>query len=375
VGLSDRNYAITRQIAEQVRGVPGAADVHIHQVVNVPMMKVVVDREKAQELGLTQRDVANDLLISLSSSGQAFPNYWLDLKNGVSYLLAEQTPQLHVDSLAAVVDTSVVAPNGQAAELLANIADVHRTSTPGVISHYNVQPVYDIYANVQGRDLGGVAGDIDRILAKVQSNLPPGTTVKMLGQVQSMNASFIGLGVGLIFSIVLVYLLMVVNFQSWIDPLIIISALPGALCGILWMLFLTQTTFSVPALMGAIMCVGVSTANSILVVVFANDRRHEGDSALAAAMAAGCTRLRPVLMTAGAMIIGMVPMALGFGEGGEQNAPLGRAVIGGLLVATFTTLFLVPVVYSVLRRRQPQPVLAVVPLATHRGTTIRQPGN
>jgi multidrug efflux pump subunit AcrB len=321
------------------------------------MLKVVVDREKAQQLGLTQRDVANDLLISLSSSGQAFPNYWLDLKNGVSYLLAEQTPQSHVNSLAAVEDTPVTSPKTHTTELLANIAHVERTTTPGVISHYNVEPVYDIYANVQGRDLGGVAREIDKILATFQPKLPKGTRVRMLGQVQSMNASFVGLGVGLIFSIVLVYLLLVVNFQSWVDPFIIITALPGALCGILWILFLTQTVFSVPALMGAIMCVGVSTANSILVVAFANDRRVEGDDAITAAMNAGRTRLRPVLMTAAAMILGMLPMALGMGEGGEQNAPLGRAVIGGLLVATFTTLLFVPLVYSVLRRKQPQPVV------------------
>jgi len=222
-----------------------------------------------------------------------------------------------------------------------------------VISHYNVQPVYDVYANVQGRDLGGVTADVQSILAKHQKSLPRGTSTAMHGQAESMNSSFAGLEFGIAFAVILVYLLMVVNFQTWIDPLIIISALPGAMSGILWILYLTGTTFSVPSLMGAIMCIGVATANSILVITFANDRRQEGDNAIEAAFLAGRTRLRPVLMTALAMVLGMMPMALGFGEGGEQNAPLGRAVIGGLIVATVTTLFLVPVVYSVFRKTQP----------------------
>jgi multidrug efflux pump subunit AcrB len=361
VGRDEGNCAIARQIAKQVRGVPGAADVHVQQVTNVPMMRVVVDRERAQELGLTQRNVANNLIISLSSSVQAFPNYWLDPKNGVSYLLAEQTPMSRLDSMDAILDTPIISSTNSSTkrpqELLSNIAHIERTTTAGVINHYNVRPVYDIFANVQGRDLGGVSRDISKIMANFEPKLPKGTTLTMRGQVQSMNQSFLGLGVGLLFSIVLVYLLMVVNFQSWLDPFIIITALPGALCGILWMLYVTQTTFSVPALMGAIMCVGVSTANSILVVAFANDRRAEGDDATTAAMTAGMTRLRPVLMTAAAMILGMLPMALGMGEGGEQNAPLGRAIIGGLTVATITTLLFVPVVYAMLRRKQPQAIV------------------
>jgi multidrug efflux pump subunit AcrB len=266
-----------------------------------------------------------------------------------------------LDSMDAILDTPIISSTNSSTkrpqELLSNIAHIERTTTAGVINHYNVRPVYDIFANVQGRDLGGVSRDISKIMANFEPKLPKGTTLTMRGQVQSMNQSFLGLGVGLLFSIVLVYLLMVVNFQSWLDPFIIITALPGALCGILWMLYVTQTTFSVPALMGAIMCVGVSTANSILVVAFANDRRAEGDDATTAAMTAGMTRLRPVLMTAAAMILGMLPMALGMGEGGEQNAPLGRAIIGGLTVATITTLLFVPVVYAMLRRKQPQAIV------------------
>lgn len=356
VGRDRANFALTQKIAAQVRKVKGAVDVHVHQVLNVPEIAVNVDRQRAQELGITQKDVANNLLISLSSSGQAAPNYWLDPKNGVSYTVAVQTPTYKMGTISELVNTPVTGTTGKAPQLLTNVATLGRSRTAAVINHYNVQPVYDVFANVQGRDLGGVASDIDRILAVVNKDLPRGTTIIMRGQVQSMNASFIGLGTGIFFAILLVYLLMVVNFQSWIDPFIIIMALPGALSGILWMLFATQTTFSVPSLMGTIMCIGVATANSILMVTFANDRRAEGDDALRAALAAGYTRLRPVTMTALAMIIGMLPMALGLGEGGEQNAPLGRAVIGGLAVATFTTLFFVPVVYSLLRRKQPIPI-------------------
>jgi multidrug efflux pump subunit AcrB len=353
VGRDPGNYAIAKAISEQVRQVPGAVDVHVHQVLDTPELDVNVDRERAQDVGLTQQNVANNLLISLSSSGQGAPNYWLDPKNGVSYLVAVQTPQYKINSMAELQNTPIVNP-GQPTQLLSNLAQFGRGKAAQVISHYNVQPVYDIYANVQGRDLGGVSQDVNRILAKFEKHLPRGSSLTVRGQVESMNSSFVGLGFGLIFAILLVYLLMVVNFQSWVDPFIIIMALPGALCGIIWMLFVTQTTFSVPSLMGAIMSIGVATANSILLVTFANERREEGDDALTAALAAGYTRLRPVLMTASAMVIGMLPMALGLGEGGEQNAPLGRAVIGGLALATFTTLFFVPVVYSVLRRKQPR---------------------
>jgi CzcA family heavy metal efflux pump len=352
-GRNPGNYALTEQIAAKVRHIPGAADVHVHQVVDMPEMRINVDRERAEGFGLTQKDIANTLLISLSSSGQAFPNYWLDPKNGVSYPVAVQTPQNKMNSVDALEGTGFKGTAGNQAELLSNLSVIQRRNTAEVINHYNVQPTFDIYANVTDRDLGGVARDINTILRQETSHLPPGTTLVMRGQVESMTSSFIGLGIGLALSIVFIYMLLVVNYQSMVDPLIIITALPGALCGIVWMLFTSHTNFSVPALMGAIMCIGVSTANSILVVTFANDRRLAGDSVMTAAMAAGCTRIRPVLMTAAAMILGMLPMALGMGEGGEQNAPLGRAVIGGLFVATISTLLFVPVIYTLLRHKPP----------------------
>src|SRR6267143_1717725 len=303
--------------------------------------------------GLTQRDVANALLASLASSADAAPNFWLNPKNGVNYRVAVQTPQYRVDSPDALQSEPINAVGASSPELLTNLAGVERGTTATVSNHYNVQPVFDIFASVQDRDLGGAARDIKRILADASRALPRGSTLVVRGQVQSMNAAFVGLSTGLIFAIVLVYALMVVNFQSWLDPFIIISALPGAIAGILWALFLTQTSISVPSLMGAIMSIGVATANSILLVTFANDERQDGHGAVTAALSAGYTRLRPVLMTALAMIIGMFPMALGLGEGGEQNAPLGRAVIGGLAVATVTTLFVVPVFYSLFRGRAP----------------------
>jgi len=354
IGRDPHNFAIAKEMAEKIRRVPGAVDVHVNQVLDTPAINVKVDRERAQEMGLSQRDVANSMLISLSGSGQAAPNYWLDPKNGVNYIVAMQTPQYKLDTLAALANTPINA-SGTPDELLQNVSTMSRGISAQNISHYNVQPTYDVYANVAGRDLGGVTTDIQKIVASYEGHLPRGTSTTIRGQSQSMNESFIGLGTGIAFAIILVYLLMVVNFQTWIDPFIIICALPGAMSGILWMLFVTGTRFSVPSLMGTIMCIGVATANSILVVTFANDRRLEGDNALTAAFAAGRTRLRPVLMTALAMVIGMLPMALGLGEGGEQNAPLGRAVIGGLMVATVTTLFFVPVVYSALRKRQPNP--------------------
>jgi multidrug efflux pump subunit AcrB len=353
VGNDASNFAIATAIARKVRLVPGAADVHVHQVVDNPELHVHVDYEKAQQLGLTQQDVANNLLVSLSSSGQVMPNYWVNPKNGVSYLVAVQTPQRDVSSLDQLSKLSLPSGPRSATQQLSNISSISRRTTTAVINHYNVQPTFDVYSNVQGRDLGGVAADIQGVVDSFHTKLPHGTTVVIRGQVESMNSSFLGLGAGLLAAIVLVYFLLVVNFQSWIDPFIIITALPGALSGILIMLFVSNTTFSVPALMGAIMCVGVATANSILVVNFANDRRAEGDDALTAAITAGCTRLRPVMMTALAMILGMLPMALALGEGGEQNAPLGRAVIGGLIVATVTTLFFVPLVYSLLRKSSP----------------------
>lgn len=346
------NYEIAQEMAARIARVRGAVDVHVHQVVNAPAFRVDVDRTRAQQVGLTQSTVASNLLISLAGSGQAAPNFWLNPQNGVQYSVITQTPQPRLDSLEALLATPVSnSDRNGVAQVLGNLASLERTTMPSVISHHNVQPVFDVYANVDGRDLGGVADDVEKIVEEFRPKLPRGSFVTVRGQVLSMSSSFTGLGVGILFAIVLVYLLMVVNFQSWLDPFIIIMALTGALAGIVWMLFLTRTTLSVPSLMGAIMSVGVATANSILVVTFANDQRKEGQDARAAALAAGSTRLRPVIMTALAMIIGMLPMAFGLGEGGEQNAPLGRAVIGGLLLATVATLFLVPVVYATLRKK------------------------
>jgi multidrug efflux pump subunit AcrB len=353
-GRDPKGYDIANQIKARVAQVPGAVDVHVHQLVNGPDLRVNVDRTRAEQIGLTQNNVAQTMLISLSSSGQTAPNYWLNFQNGVNYQVAVQTPQYKMDTLQDLQNTPVVAPNLPRPELLGNLATIERRESPVIVNHYNVQPVFDVLANVQGRDLGGVADEVAKVVDSFKSQLPRGTFLSMRGQVQSMNSSFAGLGAGLIFAIVLVYFLMAVNFQSWTDPFIIIMALPGALCGIIWMLFLSGTTLNVPSLMGAIMAIGVATANSILLVTFANDERcaHENKNAFDAALSAGFTRLRPVIMTALAMIIGMLPMSLGLGEGGEQNAPLGRAVIGGLLVATVTTLFFVPVVYSLLRKKE-----------------------
>jgi multidrug efflux pump subunit AcrB len=351
------SYRIAKEIERRVALIPGATDVHVHQEVNYPTVRVDVDRTKADEVGLSQQNVANSVLISLSSSGQVAPNQWLNPDNGVNYQLVAQTPQNRVDSFDALLRTPITlgASTGGAngTQLLSNLATVSRGVSTAIASHYNVQPVMDVYANVEQRDLGGVAREVERIMAGVSPQLPRGSWMALRGQVQTMRSSFVGLGLGILFAIVLVYLLMAVNFQSWVDPFIILWALPGALAGIVWMLFVTQTTFSVPSLMGTIMCIGVATSNSILLVTFANDERWEGKNARAAALSAGFTRIRPVIMTALAMIVGMLPMALGFGEGGEQNAPLGRAVIGGLLVATFTTLFFVPVMYSYLRKAPP----------------------
>lgn len=353
VGRDPNNYKIAKQIEASLNRVPGAVDVNVHQVVDAPELRINVDRTLAEESGLTQRDVANNLLYSLSSSGQASPNYWLDPKKGVNYLVAVQVPQYKIDSVDALQNTPIGSgPNSQ--QLLSNLATIGRGTAMQVVNHYNVQPVYDIYANNQDRDLGGISRDVNQIVNKFKSTLSRGNSIVVRGQVDTMNSSFIGLGAGLVFAIVLVYCLMVVNFQTWLDPLIIMMALPNALAGIVWILFITQTTLSVPSLMGAIMSIGVATSNSILLITFANEQRYEGKDAYGAALAAGYTRLRPVLMTALAMIVGMVPMSLGLGEGGEQNAPLGRAVIGGLTAATFATLIFVPLVYSMLRRKQPR---------------------
>ena len=347
------NYKVAEEIRDRMRNIPGAVDVHIHQQVAYPEIDVDVDRSKAQQLGLTQRDVASSLLISLSGSYQTAPNQWLNYSNGVNYSVMVQTPQYKIDSMQTLENTPLTSSAGQNPQLLGNVANFRRSVSTAIVNHYNVQPTYDIYADADLRDLGGVARDINKILADVTPHLPRGAFVVMRGQVQTMNQSFTRLGIGICFAIIFVYLLMAVNFQSWLDPAIILMALPGAFSGILWMLFVTQTTFNVPSLMGTIMSIGVATANSILLVTFANDERLEGKDRVEAAISAGYTRLRPVCMTALAMIIGMLPMALAMGEGGEQNAPLGRAVIGGLLLATVSTLIIVPIVYSLLRRNPP----------------------
>jgi multidrug efflux pump subunit AcrB len=354
VGRDPQNQDIAQEIQTRVAAIPGAVDVHLSQVLNIPELFVNVDRTRSQQIGLTQRDVASDMLVSLSSSAQTAPNFWLDPTNGVSYAVQVMTPQYKIPSIDALGRTPVTSPGVRRPQLLSNLATVDRTTSAGVVSHYNVQPTLDVMASVQNRDLAGVAGEVDKILADVQSKLPRGTSITVRGQVETMRASFSGLSIGLIFAAVLVYLLIVVNFQSWLDPFIIVAALPGAISGIIWMLFVTQTTVSVPAMMGAIMTVGVAVANSILLITFASEQWLSGKSAFEAALEAGQTRLRPVLMTATAMIIGMLPMSLGLGEGGEQNAPLGRAVIGGLLVATICTLFFVPVVYSLLHQQPPR---------------------
>ena len=354
LGNAPANYVLAQQISARMARIPGAVDVHLHQVVDAPELRFNVDRTRADQLGLTQQDVANSLLISLSGNLQLAPNYWINPQNGVDYPIIVQAPEYRMTSTADLLGTPVHAGGARAAnQLLTNVARLDRGSTASVVNHYNVQPLYDVYANVQDRDLGSVAGEVHRVLDDFRAKLPKGSFFETRGQVETMRTSFIGLGVGLVFAVVLVYFVMVVNFQSWLDPFIILMALPGALSGILLMLFVTQTTINVPSLMGAIMSIGVATANSILLVNFANDVRATGADSITAALEAGYTRLRPVIMTALAMVVGMLPMALGIGEGGEQNAPLGRAVIGGLLLATVATLFFVPVVYSVLRRNPP----------------------
>jgi len=304
-------------------------------------------------VGFQARDVAQNVLISLSSSFQTAPNFWLDPRNGVSYSVAVQTPQYRIDNFQALQNTPIAASSSTKAtpQILGNLVTTSTVARPASVSHYNVQPLIDVYASVSGRDLGSVAAEVQKRVDAIQKDLPRGSHTVISGQVQTMTTSFYGLGIGLIGAILLAYLLIVVNFQSWLDPFIIITALPGALAGICWMLLFTHTTLSVPSLTGAIMCMGVATANSILMVSFAREQLNEGKSAFDAALEAGVVRIRPVLMTALAMIIGMLPMATGFGEGGEQNAPLGRAVIGGLLFATVATLFFVPCVFSMIHGR------------------------
>ncbi len=389
---AEANYKVAQKMAERISRIPGAADVHVHQVVHQPEIRLNVDRTKASQLGLTQRDVTSSMLISLSGSGTVAPNFWLNWANGVNYSVGVQTPQYRMNNLDALLRTPIsVAANtvnsttagsqagaaGMTAasvnaspagasraygnpgsdpgstQLLSNLVSVQRAYSPVIVNHYNVWPVFDVYANIDRRDLGGVGAEVRKIMKEEEPRLPRGTTFELRGQVETMQQSFNRLGLGMIFAVALVYLLMTVNFQSWMDPFIILTALPGAIAGILWMLFVTGTTLSVPSLMGSMMCIGVATANSILMVTFANDERVTTASATEAILAAGHARVRPVLMTATAMILGMLPMSLGLGEGGEQNAPLGRAVVGGLMFATVTTLFVVPIIYSYLRTKPP----------------------
>ncbi len=378
----EANYKVATRLAERISHIPGAADVHVHQVVAQPEIRVNVDRAKANQVGLTQRDVTSSMLIALSGNSGIAPSYWMNWANGVNYNVGVMTPQYKIDSMDALLRTPVSAATNQVlaagvnspvsaapsastqaygsagtaigtTQLLSNLASTGRAHTPVIINHYNVWPVFDVYANVDRRDLGGLGADVRKIMAEEEPKLPRGTTFNLRGQVETMQSSFARLTLGMIFAVALVYLLITVNFQSWVDPFIILMALPGAMAGILWMLFLTHTTLSVPSLMGSIMCIGVATANSILMVTFANDERPHQPDAREAMLSAGFARMRPVLMTATAMILGMLPMALGLGEGGEQNAPLGRAVIGGLLMATVTTLFVVPIIYTYLRTKPP----------------------
>jgi multidrug efflux pump subunit AcrB len=379
------NYKIAQKLAARIADIPGAADVHVHQVIDQPEIRLDVDRIKASQMGLTQSDVTGSMLISLSGNGAVAPNYWVNWANGVNYNVGVQTPQYRVDSLDALLRTPVSSarstttsnadtgansfvgnsPSGSSqaygnpgamagnTQLLSNLVGVKRDYAPVIINHYNVWPVFDVYANVDRRDLGSLGAEVEKIMREEEDHLPRGTSFALRGQIEMMQSSFFRLGLGMAFAVTLVYLLMTVNFQSWLDPFIILTALPGAMAGILWMLFVTGTTLSVPSLMGAIMCVGVATANSILMVTFANDERAFLLTAREAMLSAGYARIRPVLMTATAMILGMLPMSLGLGEGGEQNAPLGRAVIGGLMFATITTLFVVPIIYSYLRTKPP----------------------
>ena len=347
------NYLVAEKLAKEIRHIPGAVDVHVQQAFDEPTLHMDVDRTRAQSVGLQAKDVAQNLLVSLSSSFQTSPAFWLDPKNGVAYSVAVQSPQYRVDSYQALQNTPVTGTTpGTPPQIIGNLVNTTSTARQAEISHYNVQPMINVYAAVDGRDLGGVSDEVLRRVAEVKNELPRGSHIEVRGQVQTMRSSFRGLGIGLIGAIILAYLLIVVNFQSWLDPFIIITALPGALAGICWILLLTHTTLSVPSLTGAIMCMGVATANSILMVSFAREQLSEGKSAREAALQAGFVRIRPVLMTALAMIIGMIPMAIGLGEGGEQNAPLGRAVIGGLIFATFATLFFVPCVFSLIHGRR-----------------------
>jgi len=357
---ADSNYALARHLASEIRRVPGAADVRIGQVMDEPEIFFTVDRDRAQQMGLTQQNVAQSLLVSLSGSFQSAPNFFLDPTNGVNYTIFVQTPQYKLRSLDDLAQTPVTASGAltgadatSTPQLFANLATTARRTVPAVVNHYNIQQAFDVYAQPDGRDLGSVANDIDRLVTEMTPKLPRGSTITVRGQVQNMRSSFRGLIGGIFAALVLVFIILMVNFQTFLDPLVIIIALPGALAGVLWALFITHTTFNVPSLMGMIMALGVATSNSVLLITFADDSRRGGFNAHDAAIEAGITRLRPVLMTALAMIIGMIPMALALAEGGEENAPLGRAVIGGLFVASVYTLVVVPVLYAAIRKSEP----------------------
>jgi len=371
------NHQVATQIAADIRHVPGAVDVRVQQQADLPRLQFAIDRTMASELGLSESSVADSVLLNLSGSSQVQPTFWLDSYVGVQYLLNVRVPEYRMTSVADLNSMQVNAGTSGSGneQLLANLATFSRTNSQPIYSHYNLVPVVDVYGGVGNRDLGGVLKDLQPILARAQTTLPKGSTIMVRGQAETMRSSFLSLSVGLLMAIALIYLLLVVNFQSWLDPFIILTALTGALAGVIWGLYLTATTLSVPAMMGAIMCLGVATANSVLVVTFARKNLAEGMTPLSAAWEAGTGRLRPVIMTATAMIIGMVPMALGLGEGGEQNAPLGRAVIGGLAMATIATLFFVPTVFSLLHRtvtvpkthasNQPTPAPGILPAAAH----------
>jgi len=356
----DANHQFANTLMQQLSSVTGIADLRIQQPFNQPKLRIDVDRTKALQAGFTQREVAGNLLVSLSGSFQTSPSFWLDPESGVSYIVATQSPQYNFESLQDIENIPVNGTSRAPWQMLANLGNITRGVGMATVSHYNAQTVLDIFGSTQGRDLGGVARDLQAIVDRNRSQLPRGSQIIVRGQIATMQSSFVGLLAGLAFAIFLIYLLIVVNFQSWLDPFIIISALPAALAGIVWILFVTHTTISVPALTGSIMCMGVATANSILVVSFAKERMAEGLDPARAAEEAGFTRFRPVIMTAMAMIIGMVPLALGLGEGGEQNAPLGRAVIGGLSLATVATLFFVPAVYSLIHGSRKNPGKSVV---------------
>ncbi len=361
---NDVDYATATKILKDLRRVPGVVDAHIFQVPDAPSMKVDVDRTLASQMGMNQRDVASSVLVTLSSSATVAPNFWLNPKNNVSYPFLVQAPQYRIDSMSNLltmpISRKATGDKPQDKQLLMNLAHIERGQVPMVMSQLNIRPVFDVHADVQGRDLAGVAKDIDAVIKADQPDESTNVHIEVAGQVQTMKESFNGLAGGMGMAVVLVFLLMVINFQSWLDPLIVLAAVPCALAGVIWMLFMSHTHISVPALMGTLMCIGLTTANSILVVSFANQRMAAGDDALTAAVAAGYTRLRPVLMTAGAMILGMIPMSLGIGEGGEQNAPLGRAVIGGLIFATFATLVFVPAMFRLLRSRSSKDTIAVL---------------